>query len=61
MVEEARALPPVARAARRADLSAEIAALDAANAANIADAAAVAAEAEAEDEDEDRENGGDEV
>ena len=39
MVEEARALPPVTCAARRADLFAEIAALEAANAADTAKAA----------------------
>jgi hypothetical protein len=60
MVEEARALPPVARAARRADLFAEIAALEAADAADTAEAAA-AEEEEEEEENEDDEDGGDEV
>jgi hypothetical protein len=54
MVEEACALPPVACAARRADLLAEIAALEAANAAE-------AAATEDEDEDEDKGNRGDKV
>jgi hypothetical protein len=53
MVEEARALPPAARAARRADLFAEIAAIEAANVADEQAAAAAAAE-----EEEEAENGG---